>query len=181
MIVLLALLFIGSIYLANLAISVFGLVPVFPGLAAPAGVYFAGLTFTLRDLIQIQSSRKVVIGCIVVGAILSATISGSLALASGCAFLVSELLDFGIYTPLRKKGLIVAVLVSNLVGLTVDSIAFLWLAFGNLSFLPGQIVGKLWITLVTVGVLYGVLSRYPSSRMVRILQRPTHGIQQNSI
>jgi uncharacterized PurR-regulated membrane protein YhhQ (DUF165 family) len=36
------------------------------------------------------------------------------------------------------------------VGLIVDSIVFLWLAFGSLEFLLGQIVGKLWMVLLAV-------------------------------
>ena len=35
-------------------------------------------------------------------------------------------------------------------GLIVDSIVFLWLAFGSLEFLLGQIVGKLWMVLLAV-------------------------------
>ena len=37
-----------------------------------------------------------------------------------------------------------------MVGLVVDSIVFLWLAFGSLDFLPGQIVGKAWMVLVSI-------------------------------
>ena len=35
-------------------------------------------------------------------------------------------------------------------GLVVDSIVFLWLAFGSLEFLLGQIIGKLWMVLLAV-------------------------------
>jgi hypothetical protein len=31
----------------------------------------------------------------------------------------------------------------------VDSLVFLWLAFGSLQFLAGQVVGKLWAVLVS--------------------------------
>jgi uncharacterized PurR-regulated membrane protein YhhQ (DUF165 family) len=43
-----------------------------------------------------------------------------------------------------------AVVASSVVGLVVDSIVFLWLAFGSLEFLPGQVVGKLWMVLIAV-------------------------------
>jgi len=43
--------YILTIFAANWAITQFGLVPVGFGLLAPAGVYFAGLAFTLRDLV----------------------------------------------------------------------------------------------------------------------------------
>ncbi len=43
-----------------------------------------------------------------------------------------------------------AVVASALTGLVVDSIVFLWLAFGSLEFLTGQIVGKTWMVLLSV-------------------------------
>ena len=67
--------------------------------------------------------------------------------ASATAFLVSELLDFAVYTPLRERNWPLAVAASNAVGLVCDSVLFLWLAFGNFDFLRGQIVGKTWVTL----------------------------------
>ena len=37
-----------------------------------------------------------------------------------------------------------------MVGLVVDSIVFLWLAFGSLEFLFGQVLGKLWMVLLAI-------------------------------
>jgi len=45
------------------------------------------------------------------------------------------------------------VLASNVVGLVADSVLFLYIAFGSLAFLSGQIVGKAWMTLAAVAVL----------------------------
>ena len=147
--------YIGTIFAANLAITYWGFVPVGFGLMAPAGVYFAGLAFTLRDLTQDQLGRRWTYGAIVAGAGLSAFLSGPLALASGAAFLVSETADLLVYTPLRERRWLVAVAASNVVGLVVDSALFLWLAFGSLDFLIGQIVGKLWVTALAVIILWG--------------------------
>jgi MYXO-CTERM domain-containing protein len=44
--------------------------------------------------------------------------------------------------------------------LTIDSGLFLALAFGSLDFLPGQIVGKLWMTLLAVALLWTVRRRF---------------------
>lgn len=145
--------FIVTVFAANWAIATFGLVPVGFGLVAPAGVYFAGLAFTLRDLTQDRLGRRAVVVAIIVGAWLSAAVSPKFALASGVAFLVSELADFAIYTPLRLRGWLRAVAASNLVGSVVDSALFLWLAFGSIGYLPGQVVGKLWMTALAVVVL----------------------------
>jgi len=73
-----------------------------------------------------------------------------LVLASATAFFLSEFADFAVYTPLARRRLVVAVVASSTVGLIVDSIVFLWLAFGSLEFLLGQIVGKLWMVLLAV-------------------------------
>lgn len=142
--------YILTIFIANLAITTFGVVPVGFGLMAPAGVYFAGLTFSLRDALQETLGRRWVIVAIVIGALVSAGLSAQLALASGLAFLFSELADFAVYTPLRNRSWLGAVVASNTIGVVVDSALFLWLAFGSLAFLPGQIVGKLWMTALAV-------------------------------
>ena len=43
-----------------------------------------------------------------------------------------------------------AVAASSGVGLVVDSFVFLWLAFGSLAFLNGQIIGKAWMVLLAL-------------------------------
>jgi hypothetical protein len=45
---------------------------------------------------------------------------------------------------------VAAVIASSTVGLVVDSIVFLWLAFGSLEFLFGQVLGKLWMVLLAI-------------------------------
>lgn len=145
--------YIGTIFGANWAINAIGVVPVGFGLHAPAAVYFVGLAFTLRDLTQEELGTKPVIAAIFVGAGLSALISPSLALASGTAFLFSETADLAIYTPLRRRNWLTAVALSNVVGLTLDSLIFLWLAFHSLTFLPGQLVGKATMTVAALVVL----------------------------
>jgi uncharacterized PurR-regulated membrane protein YhhQ (DUF165 family) len=80
----------------------------------------------------------------------------SIALASGVAFLVAETLDLFVYTPLQRRNLIGAVVASNIVGLVADSVFFLSLAFGSLAFLEGQVIGKAWMTLVAIPVVYGI-------------------------
>jgi uncharacterized PurR-regulated membrane protein YhhQ (DUF165 family) len=46
------------------------------------------------------------------------------------------------------------VVASSAVGLIVDSIIFLWLAFGSLEFLLGQVVGKGWMVLLSIPLVY---------------------------
>ena len=87
-------------------------------------------------------------GAILAGAAVSALVAPpALAVASGVAFLLSELADMAVYTPLRERRLGLAVLASGIAGAAIDSAVFLWLAFGSLAYLDGQIVGKLWASL----------------------------------
>src|SRR6266481_15120 len=127
------------------------LVPVAPGLMAPSGVIMAGAALVLRDLVQRRLGAAASSLAILVGAILSAALAPpALVIASAAAFLLSEFADLAVYTPLVRRGLIVAVVASSVVGLVVDSVVFLWLAFGSLEFLLGQIVGKAWMVLLSL-------------------------------
>ena len=127
------------------------LVPVAPGIMAPSGVLMIGLALVLRDLVQRRLGVEFGIGAIIVGAAISAGLAPpSLVVASAAAFLLSEFADFAVYTPLARRRLVAAVFASSVVGLVVDSIVFLWLAFGSLEFLVGQIIGKLWMVLLAI-------------------------------
>lgn len=151
--------YIATIFAANWALEVFGVVPVGFGLMAPAGVFFAGIAFTARDLIHEWAGIRWVIAAILAGSLLSALVSPTFAMASGIAFLASEALDLAVYAPLRERYWIGAVALSNAVGLIVDSALFLWLAFGSLDFIAGQIVGKAWMTVAAVVVLAAIRQR----------------------
>jgi queuosine precursor transporter len=127
------------------------LVPVAPGITAPSGVLMVGAALVLRDLVQRRLGVEFGIAAIVAGAAISAGLAPpSLVIASAAAFLLSEFADFAVYTPLARRRLVAAVIASSVVGLVVDSIVFLWLAFGSLEFLIGQIIGKLWMVLLAV-------------------------------
>ena len=147
--------YVGVILLANYSITHWGnppafpggpyTVPVWPGIAAPSGVLFAGLAFTFRDLTQEWLGRKVVLVAILVGALLS--------------WLVTSNRDL-------------AVAASNLVGLVIDSVLFLQIAFGSLDFIEGQIIGKIWTTIFAVLVLLA-LRRWVVPRYSRPADEPT--------
>ena len=136
------------------------LIPVGFDVMAPSGVIMVGLALVLRDLVQRRLGKLWALGAIVVGALLSALIAPqALVLASGAAFLVSELADFAVYTPLQKKRLVLAVFMSGVVGLVVDSILFLQLAFGSLDFLSGQIIGKTWMIVLALPIIWWIRRR----------------------
>ena len=141
------------------------LLPVAPGLMAPSGVAMIGIALVLRDLVQRRLGVEFGIGAIIAGAAISAGLAPpSLVIASAAAFLLSEFADFAVYTPLARRRLVLAVVASSLVGLVVDSIVFLYLAFGSLEFLLGQIVGKAWMVLLAIPLVSYLRRRDEGSR-----------------
>ncbi len=127
------------------------LVPVAPGLMAPSGVTMVGIALVLRDLVQRRLGTAISALAVLVGSGLSALYApASLVVASAIAFLLSELADLAVYTPLARRRLVAAVIASSCAGVVVDSIVFLWLAFGSLDFLTGQVVGKAWMVLLSI-------------------------------
>lgn len=137
--------FIACVFGANWALDHYGIRPVGFGLYAPAGVFFAGLTFGLRDAVHDTLGRAWAVAAIVTGAALSAVLDVDLALASGVAFLVSELADMAVYEPLRERWWPAAVALSNTVGAVVDSLLFLSLAGLPLALWRGQVLGKAYM------------------------------------
>lgn len=130
------------------------LIPVAPGVMAPSGVLMIGLALVLRDLVQRRLGLGWAFAAIVLGTALSALLAPpALVMASAAAFLFSEVADLAVYTPLQRRGLVLAVAASGLVGLAVDSLVFLWLAFGSLDFLAGQVIGKAWMVLAALPVV----------------------------
>lgn len=173
-----ALAFLACILLANWVTTEYGIISVGFGLTATAGTYFAGATFVLRDAIQdlfgrgTRLARRVILATISAGALLSyaaatwifepgflppGVTAEKIAAASAAAFFLSELADFAIYSPLRDKGYARAALASNVVGAVVDTFVFLWLSgFGiAVAVVEGQVIGKLTLTAVAVGLYYG--------------------------
>jgi hypothetical protein len=155
--------YITAIVAANWLTTRYGLVPVGFGLITTAGTYAAGLALLLRDVVQDVCGWRWVLAGIATGAVLTAVTSPALAVASTVAFLLAELLDTAVYTPLRERGWARAALLSGIVGATVDTYAFLALAGFPITAhtVGGQLVGKaVWATLVPVAAIV-------AARMVR--------------
>lgn len=142
---------IGHVGTARMAPHGPCVVPVAPGITAPSGVMMVGVALVLRDLVQRRLGAAMSALAILVGAGISALVApAALILASAVAFLLSEFADLAVYTPLARRRLVAAVIASSCAGLVVDSVVFLWLAFGSLDFLLGQIIGKAWMVLLSI-------------------------------
>lgn len=161
----------AGIVAANYATTRYGFVPVGFGLSATAGTFAAGVTLALRDGIQDIFGRWAILVVIVAGTALSFLVADpAVALASAVAFLLAELLNFAVYTPLRERSRLgdkrwaLAVASSNLAGAIADTAVFIGIAFGVtaiMSAMPGQLVGKAWATVIylVIGAIVGAVLR----------------------
>lgn len=124
------------------------LIPVGFGLMAPSGVLVIGLALVLRDAVQMTAGWRWGLGAIGVGAVVAWFVAPpALVIASVAAFVLSELADFAVYTPLARKRLFAALLASGVVGAAIDSAVFLTIAFGSVALMPGLVLGKMWAVL----------------------------------
>jgi uncharacterized PurR-regulated membrane protein YhhQ (DUF165 family) len=160
--------YVGNIVLANWTTSHVSPLE-FGAIAVPAGTLWAGLGFTLRDGLHEALGGRGVLAAIAAGAGLSWLLaSPQIAVASVLAFTTSELIGSLVYARLRDWSVLGAVTASNLIGLGIDSLLFVPLAFGGFAYVPGQVLGKTVATVATVAVLGGVTAvRRAVRRVVR--------------
>lgn len=141
------------------------LLPVGFGMYAPSGVFIVGVSLVLRDMVQERVGVITSLYLVLAGTIISFYIASPyVALASALAFAFSELADTAVFTPVRRKfGVAWGVAASGAIGAVLDSALFLYVAFGSLNYIDGQIVGKLWAGLAAAIVLYVVHNRNKSA------------------
>lgn len=152
---------LGSVLLANLLTTYYGLVPAGFGLMVTAGTYAAGLSLGLRDALHTTGGVRWVLAAIAGGIVLSALLGdGRIALASAVAFGVAEMADLAVYTPLRRRNWRVAVAASNAVGALVDTLLFLSIAGFPITaeLVGGQLLVKaVWCTALALVVGEGIV------------------------
>jgi uncharacterized PurR-regulated membrane protein YhhQ (DUF165 family) len=148
--------YILSIVVANWMTATLGLVPIGFGLMVTAGTFAAGAALLLRDGVQQSAGRWWALAAIGIGAVVSVvTSTPAIAVASGIAFAVSELVDMGVFTPLRKRSLALAVLASSVVSAPVDTVLFLSIAGFGVTWqaVVGQFLVKTAIALAVSAVI----------------------------
>lgn len=156
----------GTVPLANWMISNVGTqqfpggphtIPVGFGFDAPSGVLAIGVALAARDAVHRLAGKRVALGAIAVGVMLSFLLaSPALAAASAFAFALGELIDFAVYVPLSPRSLPAAILASGIAGAIVDSYVFLQIAFGSTMFWQGQVLGKVWIACLAAAVVLAI-------------------------
>ena len=143
---LMALIVALSNYLVQFPVNYMGLQDIFT-----YGAFSYPVAFLITDLANRKygkaTAKKIVYIGFIFGVILtlyfstdfSNLISKRIAIASGSAFLVAQLLDVQVFDKLRKKVWFVAPLISSLIGSTIDTFLFFSIAFYG--------TGINWITL----------------------------------
>src|SRR5690606_10835914 len=116
------------------------------------GAFTYPIAFLVNDLTNrrfgVAAARRVVLIGFVLAVILSIRLATPrIALASGSAFLIAQLLDAGIFDHLRRKPWWQAPLISSVLGSLIDTVVFFGLAFSTrlafIDMLTGQPDGSL--------------------------------------
>ena len=135
-----------SNYLVQFPVNYIGLQDIFT-----YGAFSYPVAFLITDLANRKYGKIVARKIVYLGFILGVTltlyfstdfsnlISKRIALASGSAFLIAQLLDVQVFDKLRKKIWFVAPLVSSLIGSSIDTFLFFSIAFYG--------TGVNWVTL----------------------------------
>jgi len=160
--------FVATVYFANWLVNRYGPIRVWPtDLLAPAGVYVVGLAFLLRDTIQRLAGQWLALALIAVGTGLTFLfVDHRLAGASAAAFAVSEVLGLAIFLTLGGNvgGPVIlggAVVAASLVAAAIDSVLFLWIAFGNLAFFEGQFIAKIMVVALAIPFVFFARRTFP--------------------
>lgn len=118
-----------------------------------------GLDLTLRDVMHDRLTKWQMLVVVLVGGLITWGCNPSaakIAIASATAFTASAIVDWMVYTYLRRKPWLVRVNGSNVAGAAVDSLLFPTLAFG--AFLP-HIIALQFAAKVTGGAMWAMLLR----------------------
>ena len=168
---LMALVIVLSNYLVQFPVNYVGLQDIFT-----YGAFSYPIAFLITDLANRRYGKIVARKVVYIGFILGVTltlyfstdfsnlISKRIAIGSGTAFLIAQLLDVQVFDRLRKKVWFVAPLVSSLIGSCIDTFLFFSIAFYGtevnwitLSF--GDLFVKIFVALVMLIPFRILLSR----------------------
>lgn len=124
--------YIASIILVNWLFAPAQLVPGVTIWSTPFGDLFlanliVGFVFVLRDYAQREIGHKVLLATLLAGVVTYYMVDPMIALASISAFVLSEMADWAIYS-FTKRPLQSRILISSLVAVPLDTLAFQYLA-----------------------------------------------------
>lgn len=142
--------YVGAIVTANFTVAIFG-----PSASPINAFLLIGLDLTIKDYLQIKMKPVQIMLLIITSGVISFALNpaiGIIAIASVTAFIVSSLVDYGVFS-ITKGSWIRRANSSNLAGAVVDSILFPTIAFG--AFMPIIVLMQI-IAKVSGGFLFSL-------------------------
>lgn len=119
-----SLIYIISIVAVNYAFSVLPMIHTPWGAVIPMATFIVGFTFILRDLVQRTVGHWVLVFMLIATVISYFMADPAVVIASVCAFAVSELIDWAVFT-IKGGSLRSRILLSSAASAPVDSFIFL--------------------------------------------------------
>lgn len=144
--------YIGMVVLINWLFLVVPMVPMF-GTVIPPVMLVVGFVFVFRDFAQREIGHWVILAMLVAGALSYWTSAPYVAFASVTAFLISETVDWAVYS-FTRRSLSERILYSSALAVPIDTLVFLklvdhfdWTAFAIVS--VAKMVGAVcfWVVL----------------------------------
>ncbi|MBB3065241.1 VUT family protein [Limibacillus halophilus] len=125
------------------------------------------VTDTTNRLLGAKNARWVVALGFVIGVALSLLVDVRIAIASGSAFLVAQMLDISVFNQLRRAVWWKAPLVSSVIGSAVDTALFFSLAFAGtglpwITWAWGDFGAKLFMAATLLPVFRLIVTYYPA-------------------
>ena len=116
--------YIAAIVIANIGFTYLPMIPLPRGEMLAPMSFLIGFVFVIRDFSQREIGHKV-LGAMAIGGLLSYFMADPfVAYASVVAFIISELVDWGVYT-FTKRPLKQRILLSSAAGTPIDSAVFM--------------------------------------------------------
>ena len=160
-----------SNYLVQFPVNYIGLQDVFT-----YGAFSYPVAFLITDLANRKYGKAVAKRIVYIGFVLgvaltlyfstdfSNLISKRIAIGSGSAFLIAQLLDVQVFDSLRKKAWFVAPLISSLIGSSIDTFLFFSIAFYGtgvnwVTLSLGDLIVKIFVALLMLIPFRILLSR----------------------
>ncbi len=136
------------------------------------GAFSYPLSFLVTDLtnrlFKAEAARKVVYLGFAIGVALSVFIDIRIAVASGSAFLIAQLLDISVFDRLRNLAWWKAPLVSSILGSAIDTALFFTIAFAFtdlpwVTWALGDFAAKLFMAASLLPIFRILVNYYPAS------------------
>lgn len=159
--------YICLIPLINWSFAVVPTIPLPDGGNWPPLAIITGLVLVVRDFAQREIGHRIWIALLIASILSFLTSSPNIAIASTLAFVVSEIIDWALFT-YAKKPLSVRVLLSSIFSAPIDTILFWYLASLTVkgAFQPLTIITAIVSKLIGAYIVYLIIKKRESKNAI---------------